>query len=112
MHIRIQRQTMVQRITVGTSTASSTSARFDDAAGGSIVVKGNTASATLTVWASQDDATFAPLAGADGAAATLTLPASDAAIDVPAAAFAARYVRLVSSTPLSAGTTVTVALKS
>lgn len=110
-HVRIRRQTRQAVATVGTATATSSSIRSDDMAGAAVVIKGNTVAATLTVWGSCDDVTFSPLYGPDGAAATLTIPGADAAVDIPAAAYAAPWFRLVASDALSTSTTVAVALK-
>jgi hypothetical protein len=112
VQLKIKRTATVQTVSVGTDTASSTSARFDEMAGGVVLVDGNTASATFTTWASSDGLTFAALAGADGAAATLTIPAGGAAVAMPDPAHAVRYIRLVSSVPLGTSVAVSVALKS
>ena len=112
MQVKLKRMTSVQPVTVGTGTVSSTSARCDNMAGAALRVVGVTASATLTVWSSSDDATFAALAGADGAAATLTVPTDGGMVAVPDAAFAARYVRFVSGTPLSTAAVTAVVFKS
>ncbi len=112
MILKIKRIVNVQSVTVGTDTASSSSARCDHMAGAAVIVRGNTASATFTVWGSADDVTFGTLMGADGATATLAIPAAGGAVDVPGAAFAAPYLRFVTSAALSTAASVAVAFKS
>lgn len=112
MQVKIKRTTSVQAVGIGTGTASSTSARCDNMAGAVLRITGVTASATLTVWGSSNDVTFAAVAAADGAAATLTMPADGGAIAVPDAVFALPYVRFVSDAALSTAASAVVAFKS
>lgn len=112
MYVKIKYQSRTQAVTVGTGTASSSSARLEDMAAAVVAVSGQTASATLTVWGSPDDATFAVLHGSDGAAATLTIPSTPAVVAMPDAVYGTRFVRLTSDVSLSTAATVIVAAKS
>ena len=111
MQVKMKRTVAVQTVAVGTATTSSSSLRFDNMAGAVVAVNGNTASCTFTVWGSGDNATFRVLAGTDGVAATLTIPADGGMVDLPAAAFAAPYLRFVTSDALSTAASVAVGCK-
>jgi hypothetical protein len=99
-------------IVVTTSVSSSTSLSCGDVAGGVVIVSGVTASATLTVWgAPSAGETFAPVFDADGAAATLVVPADGGAVVMPDAAFALGNLKLTSSSSLGTAAAVVVMLK-
>lgn len=100
-------------IVVTTSVSSSTSLPCGDVAGGVVIVSGVTASATLTVWGtSSAGGTFAPVFDAQGAAATLVVPADGGAVVMPDAAYALRHLKLTSDSDLGTAAAVVVTLKS
>jgi hypothetical protein len=111
-HVKIKHLSRSQTVTVGTSTAASTSARCDDMAAGVVVVSGHTASATFTVWASPNDSSFAIVYGSDGAGSTITIPAPAAVVALPDAVFGVPFVRLTSDSALSTAASVVIGVKS
>lgn len=111
-HVKIKRQSRSQSVTVGTSTASSTSARCEGMAAAMLIVSGHTASATFTVWGSSDGVTFSTLYGSDGSGSTLPIPATAAVVAMPDSVFGSRFVRLTTDAALSTSATVIVGVKS
>ncbi len=112
-HVRVHRESRTVSVTVGTSSATSTSLRASGFAGGVVDVSGVTASATMTLFGSADGGvTFAPVHGVDGAALTVTVPADGGMVSLPDAPHGLTFMRLVSGTDLGTTTTVSVTMKS
>ena len=110
--VTLSRRTRNVDVVVTTSVSSSTSLPCGDVAGGVLVISGVTASATLTVWgASSASGTFAPVFDADGAAATLVVPADGGAVVMPDAAHALRHLKLTSDSDMGTAAAVVVMLK-
>ena len=82
-------------VTVGTAATSSTPIPMDDVTSGVVYVSGLTAATTITLHASADGVTFAPLHDLNNAAVVL-----------PPAASPVRYLKLVSSSDIGAATVV------
>lgn len=112
MNVRIGHYSRSVPATIGTSTATSTTLRVGDTAGGAVIVSGITATATVTVYGSPDDATFSPVYGFDGTLATMTLAADGGAVALPDAVYPLRFVKLVSDTGLGTAASVVVSFKS
>jgi len=104
-------------ITLATATASATTLDIRDVAG-AVVSFGtmSTNASTLQMWVSQSSAgTFRRLYKADGSTADLTLSASSTdgrAYALPDEVFAAEFLKIVSATTNSTGTSGVVMLKS
>jgi len=113
--LRILRRSKVQACTVGTSASSSTPCRMDDMATAIVIVRdAATAATTLTLWAAHvHDDEFVPLVAADGSAAVVSLNTTGShAYALPAAAAAARYVKLVSDADVGTAASIVVCVKS
>ena len=115
--IKIKRRIRNVSITLGTATADATSLRLDDMAGGCISVGTMlTASATLQCWGSILEAgPYRRIYDNAGSAADVTLAPSTAdgrIYSLPDAVFALPYLKIVSGTTNSTGTTGVVSLKS
>lgn len=108
----IRRYSQATSVTVGASTAGSTSVSLKGVAGGCVIVSGLTASATLTVHGSVDGLTFAPVHDSSGAVVTLAVPAAGGAVPLPDAAFGVSLVRLVSGTDIGTSASMVVTVKS
>jgi hypothetical protein len=110
--IRILRDSRAVSVTVGTAADASSSLRGDSFAQAGVVIGGVTASATLTVWASADGLTYAPLYSADGVAATVSIPADGGSVALPDSLFGVPFAKLVSDSELGTAATAVVVLKS
>ena len=93
-------------VTVGTAATSSSSIPMDDVTSGVVYVSGLTAATTITLHASADGVTFAPLHDFTGAAVTMSVLGNTAAVVLPPAASPVRYLKLVSSSDIGAATVV------
>ena len=116
-HVKIKRYERDISITLHSTTTLATTLRLDDMAGGVVNVGTmSTNSATLQMWGSTSaDGTFRRLYGADGSAADITLAPSSTEgriYSLPDAAFGLSYLKIVSGTTNSTGTSGTVSLKS
>lgn len=116
-HVKIKRYERDVSVTLHSTTTLATTLRLDDMAGG-VVSLGtmSTNSSTLQMWGSNTvDGAFRRMYGADGSAADITLAASstDGRIyALPDAVFGLSYLKIVSATTNSTGTTGIVSLKS
>jgi len=116
-HVKIKRYERDVNVTLYSTTTLATTLRLDDMAGG-VVSLGtmSTNSSTLQMWGSTAaDGAFRRMYNADGSAADITLAASstDGRIyALPDAVFGVSYLKIVSGTTNSTGTTGIVSLKS
>jgi hypothetical protein len=116
-HVKIKRYERDVAVTLHSTTTLATTLRLDDMAGG-VVSLGtmSTNSSTLQMWGSNTvDGAFRRMYGADGSAADITLAASstDGRIyALPDAVFGVGFLKIVSATTNSTGTTGIVSLKS
>jgi hypothetical protein len=100
--VKIRRLSRSVTATISTSSASSSTLRLDDMAAAAVQLPAVAASGTLQVWGnSTDTGTFVQAYGADGVAATITIPAAATAngtvYTMPAIAAAVPYVKLVAA---------------
>lgn len=115
-HVRIKRYDRRISITLSTATASATTLRLDDMAGG-VVVFGtmSTNAASLQMWGSNSESgTYGRVYAADGSAADITLAPSSTQgriYALPDAVYALPFLKIVSGTTNSTGTSGTVVLK-
>ena len=115
-HVRIKRYDRRISITLSTATASATPLRLDDMAGG-VVVFGtmSTNAASLQMWGSNSESgTYGRVYAADGSAADITLAPSSTQgriYALPDAVYALPFLKIVSGTTNSTGTSGTVVLK-
>jgi hypothetical protein len=98
-------------LTVGTASATSSSMLMADIAAGSVIVDGVASSRSLAVYGSTDGATFVPLYGHDGQAATMSVPAGGGECVMPDAVHPLRYIRLVADSDLGTAASVRLSLK-
>lgn len=116
-HVKIKRYERDVSITLHTATTLATTLRLDDMAGG-VVNLGtmSTNAATLQMWGSTAaDGAFRRIYGSDGSAADITLAPSstDGRIyALPDAVFGLSFLKIVSATTNSTGTTGIVSFKS
>ena len=116
-HVTIKRYERDVSITLHTTTALATSLRLTDVAG-AVVSFGtmSTNSATLQMWGGTSEAgTFSRLYKADGSAADVTLAPSSTVgriYSLPDEVFALPWLKIVSGTTNSTGTTGIVSMKS
>ena len=114
---KIRRKFKSVPITLTTATASATTIRWDDVAGGALYVgTQSTASTTLQLWAatSPDSENWGRVYAADGSAADITLAPSTTQPRVyamPDAAYGVGALRIVSLTTNSTSSTAVVMLK-
>lgn len=108
----IQRYPRSAPVVVTTSTATSSTVRAAGVAGAVVFVSGVTASATLTVHVSSDDATYRPLYASDGQPATVSIPAAGGAVAMPDAVFGCRFLRLTAEPNVGTAAAFVVSLKS
>lgn len=119
MEPKIRRKYKSFPISLTTATASATTLRLDDVAGGAIFIgthATSSASQTLQLWgaATPDATSFGRVYAADGSAADITLAPSTATPQVyslPDAAFGLGAVRLVPATTHATAATAIVMLK-
>jgi len=116
-HVKIKRYERDVAITLHSTTSLATTLRLDDMAGG-VVTFGtmNTNSVTLQMWGCNTlDGSYGRLYGADGAAADITLAPSSTQgriYSLPDAVFGLPFLKILSGTTNSTGTTGVVSLKS
>jgi len=115
---KIRRKFKALPITLTTATASATTIRWDDVAGGAVYIgTGITASSqTLQIWASTAvDGNWGRVYAADGSAADITLAPSTVTPQVyslPDAAYGVGAIRIVAGSTNSTAATAVVMLKS
>lgn len=115
--IKIRRRSRDVEIVLHTTTSLATTIRLDDMAGGVVsFATMSTNAATLQMWGSHDDAgDFRRVYKADGSVADVTLTPSSTVgriYSLPDEVFALSYVKVLSGTTNSTGTTGMVTLKS
>jgi hypothetical protein len=116
MEPKIRRKFKSLGITLSTATAAATTIRWDDVAGGTLLMGTvSTSASTIQLWASgSTDGTFGRLYNADGSVADITLAPSttDARIyAVPDAAYGVGALKFVSATTNSTAAICVVTLK-
>jgi len=116
MEPKIRRKFKALGITLSTSTAVATTIRWDDVAGGTLLMGTvSTSATTIQLWASgATDGTFGRLYNSDGSVADITLAPSttDARIyAVPDAAYGVGAIKFVSASTNSTAATCIVTLK-
>lgn len=99
-------------VAVGTATALSSSMFMADMAAGAVIVAGVSSTHSIAVYGSSDGATFVPLYGHDGQAATMLVPEAGGECTMPDAVYPTRYIRLVADADLGTTASVIVSLKS
>lgn len=131
--LRITRESRRTAITVGTSSAASSTLRLEGAAAGTLhVINPSTAASVLRVFGAADDSTFRALYSADGAESAITLArvsgtaviseggttatatvytATSAVYPLPDQAFALRFARIVADADLGTAAQVCVSIK-
>lgn len=115
-HQTIKRYERDVNITLHTTTTLATTVRLNDVAGGVVAFATmNTNAATLQMWGSSTEGgTFGRLYNVDGSAADITLSPSSTqgrVYALPDAVFGLGYLKIVSGTTNSTGTTGIVSLK-
>ena len=113
---KIRRKFKAVPITLTTATASATTIRWDDVAGGALFLGTvSTAATTLQLWGSTDvDGSWGRVYAADGSAADITLAPSTVTPQVyslPDAAYGLGAIRIVSGATHSTAATAVVMLK-
>jgi hypothetical protein len=116
MEPKIRRKFKALNVTLSTATAAATTIRWDDVAGGAVLMGTvSTNASTIQLWASgSTDGTFGRLYNADGSVADITLAPSttDARIyAVPDAAYGVGALKFVSATTNSTAAICVVTLK-
>jgi hypothetical protein len=116
-HVRIKRYERDVSITLHSTTTLATTLRLDDMAGGAVSFGTmSTNAATLQTWGSNEfEGTFRRLYDSSGAAADITLAPSSTEgriYALPDAAFGLSFLKIVSATTNSTGTTGVVMFKS
>lgn len=116
MEPKIRRKFKAVGVTLGTATATSTTLRWDDVAGGTLEMGTVSLSATsVQVWASESaTTTFGRLYNADGSAADITLSASTAEARVyalPDACYGAGAIKLVAGQAAGTAASCIVTMK-
>lgn len=101
-----------QAVTIAPAANDASAVLFADMVAGVVHVAGVTASATVTVYASPDGVTFAPVYGSDGSPATLVIPQTGGAVVMPDAVRPLRFMKLVSDADLGTAASVIVSVKS
>lgn len=114
---KIRRKYRAVPITLSTATASATTLRLDDVAGGALFMGTcSTNAATLQLWgATSVDGTFGRLYGADGVASNMTLSPSiteGRVYNLPDAAYGVGALKIVAGDTHSTSASATVMLKS
>ena len=115
---KIRRKYKALTVTLGTSEANSTAIRWDDVAGGTLVLGTvNTAATSIQIWAaSAVGGTYGRLYDAAGSAADVTLAgaqvsASATAYALPDASYGAGAIKLVAGQAAGTAASATVLLK-
>ena len=116
MEPKIRRKFKAVPVTLATGTAAATTIRWDDAAGGAVLLgTGATAATTIQLWASgSTDGTFGRLYDATGSAADITLAqsATEARVySLPDAAYGVGAIKLVAASAAGTAVSCTVLLK-
>jgi len=116
-HVRIKRYERDVAITLHSTTTLATTLRLDDMAGAVVSIGTiNTNSTSLQCWGSHTlDGAYRRIYGADGSAADITLAVSSTdgrMYSLPDAVFAVPFLKIVSGTTNSTGTTGVVMFKS
>ncbi len=116
MEPKIRRKFKSLPVTLSTATASATTIRWDDVAGGCLLVGTSvTASQSIQLWASgATDGSFGRLYNADGSAADITLAPSlteSRTYALPDAAFGVGALKFVAASTNSTAATCIVMLK-
>lgn len=117
MEPKIRRKFKSFSVTLSTATAGCTTIRWDDVAGGSVLMgTGATAATSLQIWASgSTDGQFGRVYDATGTAADITLSQSttDARIyQIPDAAYGAGAIKVVAGSAAATNASCTVMIKS
>lgn len=116
-HVKIKRYERDVSVTFHTTTALATTVRLDDMAGG-VVNMGtiSTNAASLQMWGSNSESgTFRQVYKSDGSALAITLAPSSTVgriYALPDEVFGLPFLKIVSATTNSTGTTAIVSLKS
>lgn len=115
--IKIRRRVRTFPITLASTTSLATTLRMEDFAGGAVAFGTiNTNSSNLQVFGcDEEEGTFRRIYGADGSAADITLSPSSTEnriYSLPDAVFSVPFVKIVSGTTNSTGTTGVVMFKS
>lgn len=116
MEPKIRRKFKALSVTLSTSTASATTVRWDDVAGGALLLgTGSTSATTIQLWASGSaDGPFGRVYNADGSAANITLamsPTSSTVYAMPDACYGVGAVKLVAGQAEGTAVSATVLLK-
>lgn len=116
MEPKIRRKFKALSVTLSTSTASATTVRWDDVAGGSLLMGTvATAATSIQLWCSgATDGTFGRLYNADGSAADITLAASTTearTYALPDACYGVGAIKLVAGQAAGTNASCTVLLK-
>lgn len=117
MEPKIRRKFKSFPVTVSTATASCTNIRWDDVAGGSVLMgTGATSATSLQIWASgATDGAFGRVYDAGGSAADITLAQSTTEARVyaiPDAAFGCGVIKIVAGSAAATAASCTVLVKS
>lgn len=99
-------------VTVATAVTASSSVDMRDMAGGVLLVSGVTSTHTLDIFVSNDGVSFSRLHATDGSPASISVAGSDGGYYVPDAAYAAEFVRFVSTSAIGTAAAVEISLKS
>jgi hypothetical protein len=115
--MKIRRRLRTVDVTLTTATSSATTINFSDAAGAVISIGTvSTNASTLQIYgAMESDGAYRRVYGSDGSAADVTLTPSSTVgtvYSLPDAAFALPFLKIVSGTTNSTGTTGVVSMKS
>lgn len=116
MEPKIRRKFKALSVTLSTSTASATTVRWDDVAGGALLLgTGSTSATSIQLWASATTSgPFGRLYNTDGSAADVTLAMSESTSTVyslPDACYGVGAVKLVAGQAEGTAVSATVLLK-
>lgn len=117
MEPKIRRKYKTFSVTIGTSASASSAIRWDDAAGGALILgTGATSATTIQLWASgSETGQYGKVYDASGTLATITLAQSTAQpsiYQIPDAAFASGAIKLVAAEAAVTSVSSSVMLKS
>jgi len=117
MEPKIRRKYKAVPVTLSTATASCTTIRWDDVAGGCVLMgTGATSATTLQIWASgSTDGSFGRCYDASGSAADITLSQSTTeprVYQIPDAPFGAGAIKVVAGQAAATAASCTVLIKS
>lgn len=111
----IRRKSRRQAVTIGTTSSTSSTIRFDDGRSGALhLANASTAVASLTVWAADlADGPYGPLVDADGAVVAVGIgTAAVACYALPDVVGLAHFVRLVADQDIGTAATASINVKS